>query len=145
MNAKQWDEYQENKGCNFAIAPEGIGRFRVNVYREQGNIALAIRYVVPEVPTISELGLPPIVKQIAGEERGRTEDSFIAYTWDKFLRTGDARWPARLPMTKSAVRAMDTVTSFCGTPDIGGLKVDQFVVSGGSKRGWTTWTTAAGT
>jgi PhoPQ-activated pathogenicity-related protein len=43
-------------------------------------------------------------------------------------------------MTKAAVRAMDTITSFCGKNN---LKVDRFVVSGGSKRGWTSWTTAA--
>ena len=41
----------------------------------------------------------------------RTEDSIIAYTWDRFFRTGDEKWPLRLPMTKSAVRAMDTITS----------------------------------
>jgi PhoPQ-activated pathogenicity-related protein len=46
-------------------------------------------------------------------------------------------------MTKSAVRAMDTVTAFCGSPEGGGVKVDAFVVAGGSKRGWTTWATAA--
>ncbi len=73
----------------------------------------------------------------------RTEDSLIAYTWDKFLRTGDERWPARLPMTKSVVRAMDAVTSFCASADGGEVKVDGFVVTGASKRGWTTWTTAA--
>ena len=78
----------------------------------------------------------------AGETKGRSEDALIAYTWDKFLRTGDERWPARLPMTKAAVRAMDTVTSFCATND-GKLTVDKFFVAGGSKRGWTTWTTAA--
>lgn len=78
-----------------------------------------------------------------GETRTRKEDELIAYSWDKFLRTGDERWPARLPMTKSVVRAMDTVTAFMGEPAQGGLKVDKFVVSGASKRGWTTWTTAA--
>ena len=46
-------------------------------------------------------------------------------------------------MTKAAVRAMDTVTAFCGSPEGGKVKVDEFVVAGGSKRGWTTWTTAA--
>jgi len=79
----------------------------------------------------------------AGETKGRTEDSLIAYTWDKFLRTGDERWPARLPMTKAAVRALDTITAFCASDAGGKTKVDKFVVAGGSKRGWTTWTTAA--
>jgi PhoPQ-activated pathogenicity-related protein len=79
----------------------------------------------------------------AGETKGRSEDSLIAYTWDKFLRTGDEKWPARLPMTKAAVRAMDTITSFCASQTKGEVKVDKFFVAGGSKRGWTTWTTAA--
>jgi PhoPQ-activated pathogenicity-related protein len=46
-------------------------------------------------------------------------------------------------MTKAAVRAMDTITAFMATPEGGRVPVDRFVVSGGSKRGWTTWTTAA--
>jgi PhoPQ-activated pathogenicity-related protein len=78
-----------------------------------------------------------------GETSSRTEDGIIAYTWDKYMRTGDERWPARLPMTKAAVHAMDTVTSFCAGVSGGALNIDKFVVAGGSKRGWTTWTTAA--
>lgn len=78
-----------------------------------------------------------------GEEKGRSEDSLIAYTWDKFLRTGDEKWPARLPMTKAAVRAMDTMTAFCASDDGGKIKLEKFFIAGGSKRGWTTWTTAA--
>jgi PhoPQ-activated pathogenicity-related protein len=76
------------------------------------------------------------------EGRQRTEDAIIAYTWDKYLRTGDEKWPLRLPMTKAAVRAMDTVTDLMMSDQGGGIEVDQFVVAGGSKRGWTTWTTA---
>jgi len=76
-------------------------------------------------------------------EKGRVEDALIAYTWDKYLKTGDELWPARLPMVKASVRAMDTITEFCGGNEVGNLKVDHFVVAGGSKRGWTTWMTAA--
>ena len=72
----------------------------------------------------------------------RTEDAIIAYTWDKFFRSGDDKWPLRLPMTKAAVRAMDTITSLMASEQGGDIEVDQFVVAGGSKRGWTTWTTA---
>lgn len=79
----------------------------------------------------------------AGETKGRTEDALIAYTWDKYLRGGDEFWPARLPMTKSAVRAMDAVTAFARSDVGGGMEVSRFVVAGASKRGWTTWTTAA--
>jgi PhoPQ-activated pathogenicity-related protein len=78
----------------------------------------------------------------AGESQSRTEDAIIAYSWDKYLRTGDERWPARLPMTKAAVRAMDAVTDFLAKLPGGGMTVTNFVVSGGSKRGWTTWSVA---
>lgn len=78
-----------------------------------------------------------------GDGVKRSEDDLIAYGWDKFLRGGDVKWLARLPMTKSAVRAMDTITEFLAQPERGGLKIDKFVVAGASKRGWTTWTTAA--
>jgi PhoPQ-activated pathogenicity-related protein len=94
---------------------------------------------------ISELRLvpnQPIVFVDDPERKPRFEDDYIAYTWDKFLRTGDEKWPARLPMTKSAVRAMDAITAFAASPEGGRTKVARFVVAGGSKRGWTTWTTA---
>jgi PhoPQ-activated pathogenicity-related protein len=78
----------------------------------------------------------------AGESQPRTEDAIIAYTWDRYLRTGDERWPARLPMTKAAVRAMDAVTAFLAALPDGSLAVKNFVVAGASKRGWTTWSVA---
>jgi len=74
---------------------------------------------------------------------GRREDELIAYAWDKFLTTAEATWLPRLPMTKAAVRAMDTIQSY--VPMVAGRStaIDGFVVAGASKRGWTTWTTAA--
>ena len=73
----------------------------------------------------------------------RKEDDLIAYGWNKFLEGGDERWLARFPMTKAAVRAMDTVQAFAQSPEGGRRAITKFVVAGGSKRGWTTWTTAA--
>ena len=75
--------------------------------------------------------------------RRRSEDSIIAYTWDKYMRTGDAEWILRLPMTKAVVRAMDTVQAFCASEEGGQHEITGFVTAGASKRGWTTWTTAA--
>jgi len=100
--------------------------------------ALTTQSVVAELQDV-----PNEPVQFAGESRTRSEDGIIAYTWMKYMKTGDETWPLRLPMTKAAVRAMDTVTAFMATPEAGAVKVEKFVVSGGSKRGWTTWTTAA--
>jgi len=91
--------------------------------------------------TLEDVPNEPVT--FAGETKTRSEDAIIAYTWDKYLRTGDEKWPLRLPMTKSAVRAMDTVTAFCRSDKGGNVSVERFFVAGGSKRGWTTWTTAA--
>jgi PhoPQ-activated pathogenicity-related protein len=99
--------------------------------------AMATGSVVAELRMVPN---QPLIFHDDGQER--YEDDLIAYGWDQFLRGGREEWLARLPMTKSAVRAMDTITDFFAKPEQGGLRIDRFVVSGGSKRGWTTWTTA---
>jgi len=91
---------------------------------------------------VAELhGVPNEPVRIGELNAMRNEDGIIAYTWDKFLKTGDGTWPLRLPMTKAAVRAMDAVSEFVKKED--GTAVERFVVTGGSKRGWTAWTAAA--
>lgn len=75
--------------------------------------------------------------------RQRTEDDILAFGWAEFYRLRDPEWLALLPMTKSAVRAMDTIHAFSNDPDDERKAVNRFVVSGASKRGWTTWLCAA--
>jgi len=106
--------------------------------------ALTVQLAVATNTVVAELRqVPNQPLAFDGDGKPRVEDDLIAYTWDKFMRTGDDLWPARLPMVKSAVRAMDAVQAFAAGTDGGGLKIERFVVAGGSKRGWTTWCTAA--
>ncbi len=109
-----------------------------NPSRELIEIARTTRSVVVELRMVPN---QPLIFHRDGKER--KEDDLIAYAWDRFLRTGDERWPTRLPMTKAAVRAMDATTAFLASDDGGHAQVDTFMVAGASKRGWTTWTTAA--
>ncbi|MEX0677865.1 MAG: PhoPQ-activated protein PqaA family protein [Pirellulales bacterium] len=113
-----------------ANSPDDLGLFAAI----SGTVVLQLR-TVPNEPVI-----------FTDETISRTEDEIIAYTYDKFLENigqpGNETWPLLLPMVKSAVRAMDTIQDFVPTVREG-ASVDEFVVFGGSKRGWTTWLTAA--
>lgn len=116
-------------GSKSRAAPELAEASDISRALDSGTVVTTL-YMVPNQPLVF----------VDDGENPRTEDAIISYTWDKYFRTADEKWPLRLPMTKSAVRAMDTVTDLLAEEH--DRVVDQFVVAGGSKRGWTTWTTA---
>jgi PhoPQ-activated pathogenicity-related protein len=103
-------------------------------------VALATGSIISRV---SNIPFQPLDFQ--GDEKvGRYEDDLIAYGWRKFLEGGakeeDVEWLARLPMTRAVSRAMDVVQDI----SVNEFKpVFHFFITGASKRGWTTWTTAA--
>ncbi|GLR14668.1 twitching motility protein PilT [Chitinimonas prasina] len=70
MNDRQAEEFEATKECNFAISPGGIGRFRCNAFQQQGRIGLVLRTITTEIPKFDELGLPPVLKDVALAKRG---------------------------------------------------------------------------
>lgn len=70
MNDKQLKQFDATKECNFAIAPAGLCRFRVNAYVQQGMQGLVIRVIASEIPNIEDLGLPAILKDIIMTQNG---------------------------------------------------------------------------
>jgi len=117
-------------GRNGGPAPEKLDSAAVSIAVRTQSVVARIQ-MVPNEPL-----------RFAGEDFDRSEDAIIAYTWDRYLTTGDGDWPLLLPMVKSVVRAMDAVQEFVGK-ERADVRVRDFVVTGASKRGWTTWLTAA--
>ncbi len=70
MNDRQTREFDATKECNFAIAPPGIGRFRVSAFMQQGAVGCVIRTINATIPTFEELDLPPVLKDVVMSKRG---------------------------------------------------------------------------
>ncbi len=70
MNDKQAAEFERSKECNFAIAPAGIGRFRVNCFIQMGKVGIVMRTIPAKIPTVDELDLPQVLKNVALAKRG---------------------------------------------------------------------------
>ncbi|GAB4281469.1 MAG: type IV pilus twitching motility protein PilT [Coriobacteriia bacterium] len=70
MDERQRQSFENHRELDFAYDLEGVGRFRVNVFRQRGSIGMTLRRVAQERASIEELGLPPIVRQLADEPRG---------------------------------------------------------------------------
>jgi len=70
MNDRQAADFEAHKECNFAISPAGIGRFRVNVFMQQGQVGIVLRVITTAIPNFEELNLPPVLKDVAMTKRG---------------------------------------------------------------------------
>ena len=70
MNDKQAREFDATKECNFAISPQGIGRFRVSAFIQQGAVGAVLRQIITQIPTVEELELPETLKDIVMTKRG---------------------------------------------------------------------------
>jgi len=70
MNKKQLAEFETSKECNFAINPEGIGRFRVNAFVQQQRTGIVLRTITTKIPDFDALELPPVLKDVVMSKRG---------------------------------------------------------------------------
>jgi twitching motility protein PilU len=70
MNDRQASEFEVSHECNFAISPQGIGRFRVNVFMQQQRVGMILRTITTTIPDLDEMGLPPVLKDIVMTKRG---------------------------------------------------------------------------
>ena len=70
MNDRQAAEFEATKECNFAISPSNIGRFRANAYIQQGRVGIVLRTIAQNIPSLRELGLPPVLEEVAMSKRG---------------------------------------------------------------------------
>ncbi len=70
MNDRQLREYEATNECNFAIAPAGIGRFRVNAFVQQSHAGMVLRTIETTVPTLSRLSLPTVMQEISMAKQG---------------------------------------------------------------------------
>ncbi|MDD2727749.1 PilT/PilU family type 4a pilus ATPase [Malikia sp.] len=70
MNDRQAADFERSKECNFAIAPAGIGRFRVNCFIQMGHVGIVMRTIPAKIPTIDEMNLPQVLKNVALAKRG---------------------------------------------------------------------------
>src|SRR2546426_4847168 len=120
-----------NGGNNDDGPPQEIRSTYARIASTTGSIVAELK-MVPNQPL-----------RFAGDSGApRREDRLIAFAWSKFLRGGDPVWLPRLPMTKSAVRAMDTVSAYFEKRGGSGPRLGPLVVAGASQRGWTPRTPA---
>jgi twitching motility protein PilT len=70
MDERQKDSFDNHREVDFAYSLSGVGRFRVNVFRQRGSVAMTLRRVSTERASVEDLGLPPVVRQLADEPRG---------------------------------------------------------------------------
>jgi PhoPQ-activated pathogenicity-related protein len=139
VNRPIWQHYQIiHKGwftgdtCVYLIDGGGNGGTPPGEIDED----IGLMSLLTGLPIVDMKQVPNEPLTFSDEGFSRNEDEILAYSLDKFLNTGDYNWPVHQAMVKAAVRGMDTVQrKFSG--------INKFIVVGASKRGWTTWLTAA--
>ena len=129
-----------NQGGNAGATSTALG----TLIAEKVGAPIAFLYGIPKQPLYKDAkgNLTTVPPNPKNDKEGRlVEDALIAQTFVKYLETKDESWPLLFPMVKGVVRAMDALQAF--TRDELKVEAKQFVITGASKRGWTSWLTAA--
>jgi len=116
------------QGENGDPAPTKAQDRSVRIAKETGSVVAEVG-MVPNQP----------LRFADSKDKPRVEDDIIAYGRVKHFTTKDDEWLVRLAMVKAGVKAMDATQEFMKSADGGNTAINQFVVAGASKRGWTTW------
>ena len=144
----EWSHYVDIVIPNETLTETGImfidgGVTDENYFRLD---SISVGYALKTKSIIVNLHNIPVqpINFLASDQENFVEDDLIAYAWSQFLERGakkeDIEWLPRLPMTRAVVRSMDLAQEIVAQNN---KKLNDFVVSGASKRGWTAWTTAA--
>lgn len=120
------------QGDNTDAAPTDGQERSIRMAKETGSVVAEVG-MVPNQP----------LRFADSKDTPRWEDDIIAYSRVKHFTTKDDEWLVRLAMVKAGVKAMDATQEFMKSDAGGGVAINQFVVSGASKRGWTTWLVGA--
>lgn len=140
--AVPWVLHSGDRNTAFLIVSGGSNNTEPSTDNEEV-MGLLAEVTGSVVAAVSQVPNQPLY--FADEADPREEDALLAYGMDKYLLTGDPAWLVQLPMTKAVVRALDTVQAYAenssNSPTL--PRIDDFVVIGGSKRGWATWLAAA--
>ncbi|EGV32142.1 PhoPQ-activated pathogenicity-related protein PqaA type [Thiorhodococcus drewsii AZ1] len=141
--AVPWIFHSGNQGTAILIV-NGGGNIKPGGTENDELLGIMAATTGSVVAMLSQVPNQPL--QFADESAPREEDAILAYGMDKYLTTGDPEWLPQLPMTKAVVRALDSIQTFAATyPGVWPTlpTIDDAIIVGGSKRGWTTWLTAA--
>lgn len=142
LTSQTWQDRTWTHELNMVVPNDISDKFPVFLFIARDRGSLPLMRIISRVAKETGYAIA-ILNNVPNQPDfgGLKEDDLIAHTFSKFIKTGDTSWPLLLPMTKSASRAMDTIEQFAKQRFQ--KKVDWFVTGGASKRGWTSWLTAA--
>lgn len=146
VNHPQWQHWLElyiPKQAKSEIALLYVGGGRNGRPAPEFENSLEASIALQTQSVVGLLGQVPNQKLIFNEDAiERREDRLLAHAWTQFNTHNDPHWIPLLPMVKSVVRALDAITEITASDEIDSPPIKEFVVTGGSKRGWTSWLSA---